>query len=84
MMLLAPFVYNSCHTRVALVQSHLCCARVACVALVLNLCRSCRTRVAHVWHSCCKIDINSVTTKLQESKDRINLFAYTKITGTNG
>ena len=26
------------------------------VALVSNSCRSCRTRVVQVWHSCCKID----------------------------
>ena len=44
-------------TRVALLLfvSHLCRDRVASVAIVLDSCRLYRTRVACVWHSCCKL-----------------------------
>ena len=54
---------RTCVARLALV-SHLCRTRVASVSLVLlvlhlcylHLCCSCRTRVARVWRSCCKLD----------------------------
>ena len=58
---LMSFVQYSCLTRVVRVTLvlHLCCTRVArasLVSLVSHLCCSCRTHVARVWLSCCKLD----------------------------
>ena len=47
-------IFCSCRTRVvsAALVSHLCNTRFGLVSLVLH---SCCIRVAHVWHSCCKL-----------------------------
>ena len=56
----AKICFYSCRYQNFSLVSHLCRARVVSVSLVLH---SCCTRVARVWHSCCKL--NQILARLQ-------------------
>ena len=55
-----------CSTRATFVL-HSCCSRLTCVALLLLVLHWCCTLVAHVWHSCCKLDEIKIKSSLKRS-----------------